>query len=112
MARPTATVESLELLGDRPAAVLRDGSRLSLTLRRTEILARLDSLTQGCSAEELAYELHGDAGIAATIRTEMFRVRSCWALPWRRTLPSCCGARRVFRCRARATAASRLRLNL
>lgn len=74
--RPTAAVESLELLGDQPAAVFRDGSRVPLTLRRAEILALLDSRSQGWSAEELAYELHGDAGIAASIRTEMFRVRS------------------------------------
>ncbi|MET4589858.1 GAF domain-containing protein [Arthrobacter sp. 754] len=76
VARPTAAVASLELLGDRPAAVFRDGSRVPLTPRRAEILALLDSRTQGWSAEELAYELHGDAGIAASIRTEMFRVRS------------------------------------
>jgi hypothetical protein len=76
VARPTAAVETLELLGDQPAAVFRDGSRVPRTLRRAEILALLDSRTQGWSAEELAYELHGDAGIAASIRTEMFRVRS------------------------------------
>jgi hypothetical protein len=64
------------LLGDQPAAVFRNGSRVPLTLRRAEILALLDSRMQGWSAEELAYELHGDAGIAASIRTEMFRVRS------------------------------------
>ncbi|MHA7300870.1 GAF domain-containing protein [Pseudarthrobacter sp. MDT1-22] len=74
--RPVAAVESLELLGDRPAAVFRDGSRAPLTLRRAEILALLDSRAQGWSAEELAYELHGDAGTPQAIRTEMFRVRS------------------------------------
>jgi hypothetical protein len=74
--RPVAAVESLELLGDRPAAVFRDGSRVPLTLRRAEILALLDTRSQGWSAEELAYELHGDAGTTAAIRTEMFRVRS------------------------------------
>lgn len=71
-----AAVERLELLGDKPAAVLRDGSRIPLTLRRAEILALLDSRTQGWSAEELAYELHGDDGTPQAIRTEMFRVRS------------------------------------
>lgn len=74
--RPGAAVSSLELLGDRPAAVLADGSRVPLTLRRAEILALLDSRSQGWSAEELAYELHGDAGTPQAIRTEMFRVRS------------------------------------
>lgn len=69
-------VESLELLGDKPAAVFADGSRVPLTLRRAEILALLDSRTQGWSAEELAYELYGDAGTPQAIRTEMFRVRS------------------------------------
>jgi len=74
--RPAAAVESLELLGEKPSAVFADGSRLSLTLRRAEILALLDSRSQGWSAEELAYELHGDAGTPQAIRTEMFRVRS------------------------------------
>ncbi|MHA7291496.1 GAF domain-containing protein [Arthrobacter sp. MDT3-24] len=74
--RPTAGVESLELLGDQPAAVFRDGTRVPLTLRRAEILALLDSRVQGWSAEELAYELYGDAGTPQAIRTEMFRVRS------------------------------------
>ncbi|WP_235047017.1 hypothetical protein [Arthrobacter nitrophenolicus] len=74
--RPAAGVSSLELLGDKPAAVLADGSRVPLTLRRAEILALLDSRSQGWSAEELAYELHGDSGTPQAIRTEMFRVRS------------------------------------
>ncbi|GAA1764284.1 hypothetical protein GCM10009712_10990 [Pseudarthrobacter sulfonivorans] len=69
-------VESLELLGDKPAVVFRDGSRVPLTLRRAEILALLDSRAQGWSADELAYELYGDAGKPQAIRTEMFRVRS------------------------------------
>lgn len=72
----TAAVERLELLGEKPAAVFRDGSRAPLTLRRAEILALLGSRSQGWSAEELAYELHGDAGTPQAIRTEMFRVRS------------------------------------
>lgn len=74
--RPVAAVSSLELLGDKPAAVLADGSRVPLTLHQSEILALLDSRSQGWSAEELAYELHGDAGTPQAIRTEMFRVRS------------------------------------
>ena len=74
--RPGVAVSALELLGDRPAALLADGSRVPLTLRRAEILALLDSRSQGWSAEELAYELHGDAGTPQAIRTEMFRVRS------------------------------------
>jgi hypothetical protein len=74
--RPVDVVESLELLGDKPAAVLPDGGRVPLTLRRAEILALLDSRAQGWNAEELAYELYGDAGTPQAIRTEMFRVRS------------------------------------
>lgn len=74
--RPATAVESLELLGDKPAAVFGNGTHAPLTLRRAEILALLDSRTRGWTAEELAYELHGDAGMPATIRTEMFRVRS------------------------------------
>ncbi|GAA1764335.1 GAF domain-containing protein [Pseudarthrobacter sulfonivorans] len=74
--RPVAAVESLQLLGDRPSAVFRGGSRVPLTLRRAEILALLDSRSQGWSAEELAFELYGDTGTTAAIRTEMFRIRS------------------------------------
>jgi hypothetical protein len=74
--KPVTAVESLELLGDRPGAVFADGSRVRLTLRRAEILALLDSRTQGWTAEELAYELFGDAGTPQAVRTEMFRVRS------------------------------------
>jgi hypothetical protein len=74
--RPSVGVESLELLGDKPAAVFADGSRVQLTLRRAEILALLDSRAQGWSAEELAYGLYGDGGTPQAIRTEMFRVRS------------------------------------
>lgn len=76
VAGQAAAVESLELLGDKPAAAFADGSRAPLTLRRAEILALLGSRSQGWSAEELAYELHGDAGTPQAIRTEMFRVRS------------------------------------
>lgn len=79
VAGQAAAVESLELLGDKPAAVFADGVRSPLTLRRAEILALLDSRSQGWSAEELAYELHGDAGTPQAIRTEMFRVRSMLA---------------------------------
>ncbi|MGO4122657.1 GAF domain-containing protein [Arthrobacter sp. YAF16] len=73
---PRAAVASLELLGDKPSALMADGSRVPLTPRRAEILALLDSRAQGWAAEELAYELHGDAGTPQAIRTEMFRLRS------------------------------------
>jgi hypothetical protein len=72
--RPNAAQERLELLGDKPAAVFADGSRVPLTLRRAEILALPDSRSQRWSAEDLAYELHGNAGTPRSIRTEMFRV--------------------------------------
>lgn len=67
---------TLRLLGDAPSAALDDGAPRPLTLRRAEILALLASRTQGWSADELAYEIHGDAGTAAAIRTEMHRIRS------------------------------------
>jgi hypothetical protein len=76
VARSATAVASLELLGDKAGVVFDDGSRTALTLRRAEILALLDSRSQGWSAEELAYELHGDSGTPQAIRTEMFRVRS------------------------------------
>lgn len=65
----------LELLGDKPSAVLADGSQVPLTLRRAEILALLDSRRQGWSADELAFELYGDTGTPSTVRIEMHRIR-------------------------------------
>jgi hypothetical protein len=56
--------------------LLANGSRKPLTLRRAEILALLDSRRQGFSADELAYELYGDAGTPATVRIEMHRIRA------------------------------------
>ena len=67
---------TLRLLGDAPSAALDGGAHRPLTLRRAEILALLASRNQGWSADELAYEIHGDAGTAAAIRTEMHRIRS------------------------------------
>jgi hypothetical protein len=66
----------LRLLGDTPSAELDGGGRLPLTLRRAEVLALLASRTQGWSADELAYRIHGEDGAAAAIRTEMHRIRS------------------------------------
>lgn len=66
---------TLRLLGDTPTAEVDGGARLSLTLRRAEILALLASRSGGWSAEELAYELHGEDGAAASVRTEMHRIR-------------------------------------
>ncbi|MCO4276606.1 hypothetical protein NG701_19670 [Pseudarthrobacter sp. HLT3-5] len=72
----TASTLFLRLLGDKPTAEL-DGNRgVHITLPRAEILALLASRTQGWSAEELAYQLHGEDGAAATIRTEMHRIRA------------------------------------
>lgn len=66
---------TLQLLGDTPTAKVDGGARLPLTLRRAEILALLASRSSGWSAEELAYELHGEDGAAASVRTEMHRIR-------------------------------------
>ncbi|MGP4032936.1 GAF domain-containing protein [Pseudarthrobacter sp. 1C304] len=77
--RPGSGIQSLltlRLLGDAPSAALDGGQGRPLTLRRAEILALLASRTQGWSADELAYEIHGDAGTPAAIRTEMHRIRS------------------------------------
>ncbi|MCY7325971.1 MAG: transcriptional regulator [Microbacteriaceae bacterium] len=70
---------SLELLGDHPAVVFAGGRRVPLTLRRAEILALLDSRNRGWSAEELAYEVHGETGAASSIRIEMHRIRTAAA---------------------------------
>lgn len=77
--RPASAVRStlmLRLLGDTPSAEVDGGARLPLTLRRAEILALLASRTQGWSADELAYRLHGEDGAATAIRTEMHRIRN------------------------------------
>ena len=66
---------TLRLLGDRPTAEVDGGPPRALTLRRAEILAMLASRSGGWSAEELAYELYGEDGAAASVRTEMHRIR-------------------------------------
>ncbi|MFO7689549.1 MAG: transcriptional regulator [Cryobacterium sp.] len=71
----TPGLVALELLGGSPAVVRSDGVRLPLSLRRAEILALLDSRTRGWTADELAYEVHGETGTASTIRIEMHRIR-------------------------------------
>jgi len=73
--RPATTLY-LRLLGDRPTAELDGGRTVPVTLRRAEILALLASRSQGWSAEELAYQLHGEDGAPATIRIEMHRIRA------------------------------------
>ncbi|MCY1675596.1 hypothetical protein OVA06_12915 [Pseudarthrobacter sp. SL88] len=78
-------VSSPELLDDRPAAVFADGSRVPLTLRRAVILALLDSRSQGWSAEELAYELHGDAAPRRPSGRRCSACGRCWATQWSRT---------------------------
>ncbi|MDH6236314.1 GAF domain-containing protein [Cryobacterium sp. CG_9.6] len=70
------TVTALQLLGDNPAVIFATGRRVALSLRRAEILALLDSRQRGWSAEQLAYEVHGETGAAATIRIEMHRIRA------------------------------------
>ncbi|WP_125610783.1 helix-turn-helix domain-containing protein [Specibacter cremeus] len=72
---PPVGIASIELLGERPAVVRADGTRVPLTARRAEILALLCSRQQGWSADELAYELYGEDGTAATVRIEMHRIR-------------------------------------
>jgi hypothetical protein len=64
-----------ELLKSAGAPRRTDALRSTLTLRRAEILALLASRTQGWSADELAYRLHGEDGAATAIRTEMHRIR-------------------------------------
>ncbi|NVM93958.1 GAF domain-containing protein [Arthrobacter wenxiniae] len=69
-------IAAIELLGEQPSVVWADGRRVALTLRRAEILALLCSRHQGWSADELAYELYGEAGTAASVRIEVHRLRS------------------------------------
>ena len=66
---------TLRILGDKPTAEVDGGAPLALTLRRAEILAMLASRSSGWSGEELAYELYGEDGAAASVRTEMHRIR-------------------------------------
>ncbi|MFF2317646.1 GAF domain-containing protein [Arthrobacter sp. NPDC058097] len=74
-ARSTGRSLTLRILGDKPTAEVDGGPPLALTLRRAEILAMLSSRSSGWSAEELAYELYGEDGAAASVRTEMHRIR-------------------------------------
>lgn len=72
----SGSIVSIELLGEKPAIVRRTGQRVPLTMRRAEILALLCSRQQGWSADELAYELYGEAGTAASVRIEVHRLRN------------------------------------
>lgn len=69
-------ITSISLLGDQPTVVHASGKRVALTLRRAEILALLCSRQQGWSADELAYELYGETGTAASVRIEVHRLRA------------------------------------
>ncbi|POH59786.1 GAF domain-containing protein [Arthrobacter glacialis] len=69
-------IAAIELLGEKPTLVHADGRRVPLALRRAEIVALLCSRQQGWSADELAYELLGEQGTAATVRIEMHRLKA------------------------------------
>lgn len=73
---PAHGIAAIELLGEQPAVVHAGGRRVALALRRAEIVALLCSRQQGWSADELAYELHGEQGTAATVRIEMHRLKA------------------------------------
>jgi transcriptional regulator of acetoin/glycerol metabolism len=75
-AREVGRTLVLRILGDKPTAEVDGRAPLPLTLRRAEILAMLASRSSGWSADELAYELYGEDGAAASVRTEMHRIRS------------------------------------
>ncbi len=66
----------LQLLGHDPAVVYSNSRRVPLSPRRAELLAVLNSRRRGWSAEQLAYEVHGETGSAAAIRIEMHRIRA------------------------------------
>lgn len=65
----------LPFLGaDRPSALFGE-RRVRLTQRHAELLTLLALHPGGRSADQLAADLHGDAGKAVTVRAEMHRLR-------------------------------------
>lgn len=67
-------VTSIRLLGWRPEVTRADGTRVSLTSRRAELLALLAS-REAWSARALAEALYDDAGAVSTVRGEVRRLR-------------------------------------
>jgi hypothetical protein len=72
---PEADISLLLLGPGRPRIDFGSGPR-ELTLRRAEILALLLSRDRGWSADELAYAMWGDTGVAASARVEVHRLRA------------------------------------
>lgn len=72
-------VESIRLLGHRPEVIRADGSRISLTQRRAELLALLAS-REAWSARALAEALYDDPEAAVTVRGEIRRLRRATGL--------------------------------
>jgi signal transduction histidine kinase len=68
-------VLKLRLLGRDRAEATLDGRRLQLSRRHSEIVALLSMRRGGMTSEELAADLYGDAGHAATVRVEVCRLR-------------------------------------
>ncbi|MFI8696465.1 helix-turn-helix domain-containing protein [Dietzia maris] len=72
-------VTSIRLLGWRPAVVRADGTSVSLTPRRAEILALLAS-REAWSARALAEALYNDGSATTTVRGEVRRLRQATGL--------------------------------
>jgi hypothetical protein len=80
-------VLALAFLGAvRPTALL-DGRLVRLSRRHAELLTLLALHPDGCTADELAAALHGDAGKSVTVRAEMHRLRAAIGVGVLRTQP-------------------------
>ncbi|MEP6667349.1 MAG: GAF domain-containing protein, partial [Nocardioidaceae bacterium] len=82
----------LRFLGSEPPFVELGGRRLTVTLRRAEILALLAASPNGMSADALTMQLYGEEGNPTTTRAELHRVRQILgerilAKPYRLTAP-------------------------
>ncbi len=82
----------LRFLGNEPPFVALGGRRLTVTLRRAEILTLLAASPNGMSADALTLQLYGEEGNPTTTRAELHRVRQVLgerilAKPYRLTAP-------------------------
>lgn len=66
----------LRFLGDEQPCAFLDRRRISLSLRRAELLALLALHPRGLTCEQSSFHLYGDEGNPVTVRSEIHRLRT------------------------------------
>ncbi len=74
--RATRPTLDLRFLGAGEPTAVVNGTPVTLSQRRAEILCLLALNPKGLTADELASEIYGDDGVRTTVRAEMHRIRA------------------------------------